>query len=243
MIEIFLYAFVAIFILSAYFWNENKWRFVTPTNSKKWRKNQQVLQTATFNKDGTITIHNLRDTIYKSFREYTPRYSDITVDPKTIVSARIYTAKLNFPGVHMFTVFSFDNGIKIAVSVQMRRYKDTHGFLHALRLFCNPSELMYIILTEEDALTINKRILKREMHEYDIALSRKELSKLFIDVLQRANKLAKDPEFYSIFSNNCITNVLNHVNKATHVKLPKMHWSYFATQHLGKLLKKKGLIQ
>jgi len=243
MFEIILYSIVTIVILIAYWWNENKWRMFTPTNNKKWRKNQQILQNATFNNDGTITIHNLRDTIYKNFRDYTPQYSDVIVNPNKIVSARLYTAKLSFPGVHMFTSFTFKDGKTISVSVQMRRYKDSYGLIHTFRLFFNPSELMYIILTEKDALTINKKILNRKMHTYDIGLKPKELSKLFISILRRTNKLYEHPEFYSLFSNNCITNVLNHVNKNTHIKLPNMHYSYFATQHLGRLLKRVGLVK
>ena len=243
MLEYGIYIFISLVILFAYFWNENKWRFVQPTNDKKWRKNQQVLQTAIFHNDGTVTIKNLRDTVYRSFTDYTPRYLDVTVNPKNIVSAKIYTAKLSFPGVHMFTSFTFNDGHTISVSIKMRRYRDTYSLLHSLRLFLNPSELTYIILTEEDAITLNKKILQRQMHEYQIHLPQKELTALFVDVLKRANKLAKEPEFYSIFSNNCITNVLNHVNKNTHIQLPKMHWTYFATQHLGGLLEKIGLVE
>jgi len=242
MFEIILYSIVTIVILIAYWWNENKWRMFTPTNNKKWRKNQQVLQSATFNDDGTITIHNLRDTIYKNFRDYTPRYSDVIVNPKYIVSAKIYTSKLSMPGVHLFTSFVFSSGHKVVISIQMRRYGDSYGLLHALRMFINPSELMYIIMTERDALMVNDTLWNKGLCRYDINLSPEELSKVFISILRRANKLYEHPEFYSLFSNNCITNVLNHVNKNTHIKLPNMHYSYFATQHLGRLLKKSNLV-
>jgi len=242
MFEIIVYSTIAIVILIAYWWNENKWRMFTPTNNKIWRKNQKILQTATFNKDGTVTIHNLRDTVYKSFREYTPRHSDIRLNPSEITKARIYTSKLNIPGVHLFTSFEFKSGHKIVISIQMRRYGDSYGIFHALRMFLNPSELMYIVMTERDALMVNDTLWNKGLHTYKINLSQKELSRLFIDALKRANKLAESPEFYSLFSNNCITNILDHVNKVTHIQLPNMHYSYFATKYLGKLLQKVGLV-
>jgi acetamidase/formamidase len=143
----------------------------------------------------------------------------------------------------MFTTFIFNNGEELSVSIKMRRSKDTYGLFHAFRMFFNPSEIMYIWLTERDAMTINKEILKREMHSYNIDLNNKELTQLFIGALRRTNKLADKPEFYSLFSNNCITNVLNHINRTTHIKLPQMHYSYFATQHLGKLLTRFELVK
>jgi hypothetical protein len=32
-------------------------------------------------------------------------------------------------------------------------------------------------------------------------------------MLQRANKLKREPEFYNTATNNCTTNVVNHINK------------------------------
>ncbi len=243
MLEVIIYSSIAIIILIIYWWNENKGRFIKPTNNKKWRRNQRILQTVTFNNDGTVIIHNVRDTEYKSFRDYTPKYFDLRVNLNDIVSAKIYTSKLTIPGVHLFTSFIFKNGDRIVVSIQMRRYSDTYGILHSLRMFVNPSELIYLIMTERDALMINDTLWNKKLCTYDINLDTSDLALLFIDVLKRTNHLAEHPEFYSIFSNNCITNVLDHVNKTTHIKLPQMHWSYFATQHLGKLLQKVGLVK
>ena len=36
---------------------------------------------------------------------------------------------------------------------------------------------------------------------------------LFVDMLARANKLTREPEFYHTLTNNCTTNVVNHINK------------------------------
>ena len=35
---------------------------------------------------------------------------------------------------------------------------------------------------------------------------------LFLDVLRRVNKLAKEPEFYDTLTNNCTTNIRSHIN-------------------------------
>ena len=35
---------------------------------------------------------------------------------------------------------------------------------------------------------------------------------MFVDVMRRVNKLVREPEFYNTLTNNCTTNVRNHVN-------------------------------
>ena len=35
---------------------------------------------------------------------------------------------------------------------------------------------------------------------------------MFVDVMRRVNKLVREPEFYNTITNNCTTNVRNHVN-------------------------------
>jgi hypothetical protein len=36
---------------------------------------------------------------------------------------------------------------------------------------------------------------------------------LLVDMMARANKLAFEPEFYDTFTNNCTTNIVNHINR------------------------------
>ena len=39
-------------------------------------------------------------------------------------------------------------------------------------------------------------------------------------MLQRANELAEDPEFYNTITNNCTTNILRHANSVATRKIP-----------------------
>jgi hypothetical protein len=41
--------------------------------------------------------------------------------------------------------------------------------------------------------------------------------------MQRVNKLAKEPEFYDTLTNNCTTNIRNHIN---HLKPDKVPYDY-----------------
>jgi len=44
--------------------------------------------------------------------------------------------------------------------------------------------------------------------------------KLFTDMLKRANQLREHPEFYDTLSNNCTTNIVEHINKIAPGRVP-----------------------
>ena len=39
-------------------------------------------------------------------------------------------------------------------------------------------------------------------------------------MMERANKLAREPEFYDTFANNCTTNIFEHVNQLVPGRVP-----------------------
>jgi hypothetical protein len=43
---------------------------------------------------------------------------------------------------------------------------------------------------------------------------------LFERMLRRANRLSGDPEFYNTLTNNCTTNIVDHANEVSSVKIP-----------------------
>jgi len=61
---------------------------------------------------------------------------------------------------------------------------------------------------------------------YPIKTSKENISKLFVSMLNRADKLGKLPEFYNTLLNNCTTNIYNHVNKIRELdNKQKISWS------------------
>jgi hypothetical protein len=51
----------------------------------------------------------------------------------------------------------------------------------------------------------------------------KQAQDLFVDVMRRVNKLAREPEFYDTLTNNCTTNIRNHIN---HLKPDEVPYDY-----------------
>ena len=50
------------------------------------------------------------------------------------------------------------------------------------------------------------------MYVYPIRASRERIRALFLEMLARSNALAARPEFYNTLTNNCTSNVVDHVN-------------------------------
>jgi hypothetical protein len=48
-----------------------------------------------------------------------------------------------------------------------------------------------------------------------------EVREVFVDALNRANSLAKKSEFYHPLWNSCVTNLVNHINKARPNAIPR----------------------
>jgi len=105
MLEYGIYIFISLVILFAYFWNENKWRFVQPTNNADWIPNHRKVARALVHRDGSISLQNVRDTFYDSKTLYTPKYFDIVVHTQNIVGAKLHMSSKWYFVVHIFITF------------------------------------------------------------------------------------------------------------------------------------------
>ena len=53
-----------------------------------------------------------------------------------------------------------------------------------------------------------------------LAADKEKTRALFVDMLERANKLSARPEFYNTILNTCTTNIVDHVNKISEKRIP-----------------------
>ena len=58
------------------------------------------------------------------------------------------------------------------------------------------------------------------VYMYPVIATPAQLRTLFVDMLERANEIAKKPEFYNTLTNNCTTNIVAHVNQLTPNRIP-----------------------
>jgi len=68
-------------------------------------------------------------------------------------------------------------------------------------------------------LTVSIEVRKEKGERYNPVLGPEHAQALFLDVMERANQLALDPEFYHSIRNNCTTNLAGHVNEISSKKI------------------------
>jgi hypothetical protein len=212
-----------------------------PSNNRNWKQNHAVLQTAEFN-GNFVTIRNVRFTRYESLEVYTTQHYDATFNLDTIRT--IDLIMVPFRGTprlaHVISSFGFADGRHIGLSIETRyeegeRY-DPLG--SGLRQF----ELMYVFADERDMIRLEAEIKNNDVYIYRLNFEPGEVRAIFVDALQRANQLAAQPEFYHPVTNNCVTNLLVHINRGRPNAVPRSYRSAILPGLLDNYMYDLGLI-
>jgi hypothetical protein len=189
------------------------------TNSRNWAPNQAVLPTAEFN-GHLVTVHNVRNTTYRTAEDYTVRHYDKTYDLDKLDSVDFVMVPLpEVPGgAHTFLSFGFAGQDYVAISVEVRREKGEE--FSAARSVSEPYELMYVVGDERDLIGLRTIHWLEDVYMYRANSPKPQMQALFVDMLKRANKLSKEPEYYNLVSNNCTTNIVRHINNVAPNRVP-----------------------
>jgi hypothetical protein len=183
-----------------------------PSNDRDWSPDQAVLSTAKIRGDA-VTVRNIRNCKHLGEGEYVVDYYDRTFDLKQAQSVDFMVIPFTAtPALaHTMLSFGFAGERYVDLSIEIRKEKgETYNPLKgAMRQY----ELMYVIADERDAIRLRTDIYKDQVYLYRMKASPEQVAELFVDVLRRANKLAKKPEFYDTLTNNCTNNLVEHVNK------------------------------
>ena len=185
----------------------------------KWSSNQAVLASAEF--DGEqVTVHNIRNTEYRTADDYTVHYYDKTFDLKKLDSVDFIVVPFDeVPGgAHTFLSFGFDGTDYVAISVELRRHEGED--FSPLKSFVDPRPIMYVVGDERDLIQLRSIYWMSDVYMYRAQASRAQMQALFTSMLERANKLRREPENYNLITNNCTTNIVRHVNELSSERIP-----------------------
>jgi hypothetical protein len=191
-----------------------------PSNNRDWISSQERLPAASLSGQ-VITIKDLRNFEYDTLGNATTlRYEDRTYDLSKLQSVWFVLAPFdpeNRGPAHSFLSFGFADSQFVAISVEARReegeqYSIAKGMLRKF-------EIMYVVGDERDLIRL--RVANGDdVYLYPIRTSPEKARALFVRMLQRANDLRTDPQFYNTLTNNCTTNILEHVNSVAPKKIP-----------------------
>ena len=111
---------------------------------------------------------------------------------------------------HTFVSFGFSDSQYVAISVEARREPgETYGPLTGM---FKQFELLYVVGDERDLIGSRAVHGDYDVYLYPIRTTRERIRALFVEMLARSNALATKPEFYNTLTNNCTSNVVDHVN-------------------------------
>jgi hypothetical protein len=194
-------------------------RLVSPTNEGPWSPDQAVLAWAEFH-DNLVTVHNIRNCLYRTVNDYTVRLYDKTFDLRKLTSIDFIVVPFDDnPSIaHVMISFGFEDKDFLVSSVEIRRrvgqsYSTLNGFF-------NQYTLMYVLADERDVLWRETIGYPQEAFVYRTNATSKLAQEMFVDVMRRVNQLTRKPEFYNTVTNNCTTNVRNHVNHLLPDRIP-----------------------
>jgi hypothetical protein len=168
-----------------------------------------------------VTIRDVRDFAYTSEADYTPGYRTRTYDLRRLTSVWFvltpFSTSWRGPA-HAFVSFGFDDGEFVAMSVEARREAgEAYGLVPGvLRSF----ELAYIIGTERDLIGRRALFDGDDVYLYPINSPPERTRQMFVEMLQRANAVQARPEFYNTLTNNCTSNLVDHVNRMIPGRIP-----------------------
>ncbi len=213
----------------------------TPSLEKDWNTDQAIMSEISIDGD-IVTIKNIRNFSYTSTKEYTPAYYDKTFDINKIVRAWYMVEPFSgIPGsAHTLLSFEFENNEYVAISVEIRKEKGES--YHPITGLFGEYELMYVIGDERDLIKLRSNYRKDQVYLYPARAGKEKVKGLFLSMLKRADKLAKEPEFYNTITSTCTTNIVKHINEITPKRVPFFSLRILLPANSDKLAYELGLL-
>jgi len=184
-----------------------------PSADRRWAADQAELPTVVINADN-VSLQNFRTCRYRSETDFDVKYK--AFDFKLSELRRVWFLVQKFTWVeglaHTFLTFEIETeaGPKYCcVSVEIRR-EQGEGYSPIKGMYRN-YELNYVIGDELDLIGV-RTVMRPEDRVWMFPLNTDAESTqgLFVDIADRMNALAQQPEFYGTFTNNCTNNIVGH---------------------------------
>ncbi len=218
-----LFVISALIILNIYY------LFTTPTNQGLWQTHYEKVATVKFDEhvglngtelnNGTVTIHNFRRARYdESGATKEINWSERKVNLNELRSVWYGISVFSSPGLaHTFLSFDFGDEDPVVISVEARMRPEQH--YSPLKGALDHYHLIYVIADERDIIGVRTHKRPDEVYFMPINADIKRRQKMFIDMVNRANSLDNQPEFYNTFTSNCTNSIMRET------KIPA--WQYY----------------
>jgi hypothetical protein len=182
---------------------------IPPSNSRDWQPDVAVLPYATFN-GNEVTIHNIRNSDYRTETDYTVRHYDKTFDLTKLKSVDLSLVYWGSPYIaHTMMSFGFEGDGTICFSIETR--KEIGEAYSTIKGFFRQYEITYVVADERDliGLRTNYRV-GEDVYLYRLNVPADLARNVFLSYLQEVNSLKEQPEWYNALTDNCTTSIRGH---------------------------------
>lgn len=206
-----------------------------------WDPQFSVTPTATGVGD-LVEVHGVRNFRYAASDAYIPRYENRVYDLSQVRSVDFIVVpfRKNPDLAHTMLSFGFDDNQFLALSVEARRQVGQE--YSAVRGALGQYELIYVLADERDVIPLRTRYRGDDTYIYRSNATPTQARALLIDVFDRANKLQQRPELYNTLTNNCTTNLRDHINRVMPGRIPWTHGTLL-TGHADHVAYQLGLLE
>ena len=191
---------------------------LTPSNDRDWKPELARTPRAQINGQ-QITLTNIRNNSYLTEDDYVVAYHDRQIQLHQIQSVDYVVAPfVKAPKLaHTILSFGLNDGSYLAISVEVR--KELGEKYSPVLGLARQYELAYVLSDERDVIRLRTEHHGANVYVYPTVANALQAQALFVDVIERMNLLADNPEFYNSITNNCTTNLAGHVNTVSPHKI------------------------
>lgn len=214
------------------------WLSIPPSNSRDWQPDVARLSTVEFS-GSKATIHNVRNFLYRSETDFTPRWETRIYDLDQVVGLDLF---LSYWGptliAHTIVSFEFADGQHLAVSIETR--KEQGESYSALLGFFRQFEVYYVVADEQDLIGVRASHRGETVYLYRIRSQPGKPEAILKQYLSVINGLAKQPEWYNALTENCTTTIRSNLAAVGAARSP--HWKMLLNGYLDELMYDRSII-
>lgn len=179
------------------------WLLIPARNDRDWQPDLAQLAWAEVQGD-TVTVHNVRNTVYRSDTDFDVHYEDRTYRLSDVRSLDFLLSHWGAPGIaHTILSFGFADGRYLAVSIEGRKEKG-EGYSAIKGLF-KQYELIFVVADERDLIGVRTNVRGEHVYLYRLRTQPSAVRELFLRYIAELNRLREQPEWYNAITQNCTT--------------------------------------
>jgi uncharacterized protein DUF4105 len=199
------------------------WFSLRPSNYRDWQPD--VAQQPWSEVQGShVTIHNVRNAVYRTETDYTPRWETRTVDLDQLTGVDLFLTHWGSPYIaHAIVSFAFRDGQYMAMSIEVR--KTVGQSYSAIRGFFRQYELIYLAADERDIVRLRTNYRVDEyVRLYHTKTKPEDARRLFLQYLTWMEEIRRQPQWYNALTDNCTSSVTSFLAESQVGGLSRWDW-------------------